>query len=317
MKKLLLAIYLGLCLAVAYANQNTLTGSIQFASVEKATALLNTHDVYTDHWSQFDLNSRLHKQNGTSEEQFKNLTAQIRAWTPQEIQKVKSALEEIDESIAADQLDLPLPKEIYFVKSTMKDEAGADGYTRANCVVLKDDLTGLSEEKLHQVLVHEVFHVLSRLNPVFRKKMYGFIGFKMMNEVAYPPSIKDYKISNPDAPSSVSYITVKVNDKPVDVTMILYSKRPYTTGDFFEYVTIGFLKLKGNDNKEIDYENGQPVIYSMNDLDGFLEQIGKNTAYVLDPEEIMADNFAYTINHKTNLPFPSLIADISSALKIQ
>ena len=43
--------------------------------------------------------------------------------------------------------------------------------------------------------------------------------------------------------------------------------------------------------------------------------IGKNTEYIINPEEILADNFAYLVTQKKNLPNPEIIQKIAAILK--
>lgn len=309
--------FIGLLNVLLFVNgQNGFKSHVQFAAVEKATALLNTNDAYTNHLSKFDLNARLHKQNGTKEEQFKNITAQIGEWTPEEIQKINAALDADDKYISAAALKIPFPKEIFLVKSTMKDEGGSDGYTRGTCIVLKDDVIQLPEAKLQEILLHELFHILSRTDSIFRQKMYTIIGFHLMNEVDYPADIKDFRITNPDAARSDSYISLEKNGKTADYIMMLYSGKEYTTGEFFEYINIGFVQLKGDTIKEPVLINGKPVIYSPDALaEAFIQKIGLNTEYIIDPEEIMADNFVMAVTNKKGLPSPWITVQIRENLK--
>ncbi len=128
--------------------------------------------------------------------------------------------------------------------------------------------------------------------------MYQVIGFNLMNNVAYPKGLKAYRITNPDAPQIDSYISLKVNGEPINCMMILYSDREYDGGSLFKYLNIGFLSLKGDSIKTIEYKDDKPVIYSYEQVTGFFEQVGKNTKYIIHPEEIIANNFVYAILNK-------------------
>ncbi len=46
-----------------------------------------------------------------------------------------------------------------------------------------------------------------------------------------------------------------------------------------------------------------------------MEQIGKNTNYIIHPDEVLADNFSYFITKRPNLPQPDLIEKIEQAIK--
>jgi hypothetical protein len=295
--------------------KGNLIGKVKFASVAEASKLLNTNDEYISNLSRFDLDSRSQKANATREEHFKNMTAQLREWSNDEIAKLNEGIVEIDKKILNNSLKLNLPQEIIFIKSTLIDEGGAEGYTRSNCIVLKDDIISIDQSVLQDLIIHELFHVLTRHSLAFRKEMYSIIGFKLTNEIPYPDELKDFRISNPDAPKKDSYISLEKDSVPVDCMMILFSDREYSGGSFFDYLNIGLLKLKGRDRKEIDYVNGKSVIYSIEEVTGFFEQIGKNTTYIIDPEEALADNFVFAINNRKDMPSQWIVDKIISKLK--
>ncbi|TLX74563.1 hypothetical protein E9993_11600 [Labilibacter sediminis] len=292
-----------------------LTDKIKFASIEKANELLTQEDDFTKSWSQFDIDSRMHKKNSTREELFDFITKQTREWTVEEQNKILSIFKGIDKQIEQQGFKINFPNEIYFVKTTANEEGGAGGYTRASYIVLKDDILSQAKEGLKKTIIHELFHILTRNSPEFRKEMYQIIGFKLMNEVAYPEKLKDYRITNPDAPQVDSYISIKAEGQRKDCMMILYSNQDYNGGDFFKYLNVGFLSLKGDSVKTIEYIGDKPVIYTFKQVTGFFEQIGRNTQYIIHPEEILADNFAFAILNKSGLQNPEIVNEIKKKLK--
>jgi hypothetical protein len=294
---------------------NSLFEIVKFASVEKSNNLLKQEDAFTKSWSQFDIDSRMHKQNSTKEELLDFATKQTREWESDEKTKILTILKSIDKEIAKEGYKIEIPNEIYFIKTTAKEEGGAGGYTRANYIVLKDDILSLSYEDLKKLLVHELFHVLTRNSPEFRMKLYAIIGFKLMNELEYPKDLQAYRITNPDAPQTDTYISLEVEGEPTDCMMILYSKEEYTEGEFFKYLNVGFLSLKEDSLKAIEYKDDKPVIYSFEEVTGFFEQVGKNTKYIIHPEEILADNFAFTILKEEGLPNPNIVDEIKKKLR--
>lgn len=315
MKKQTLTVILFLGFILNGFALESLVETIKFASIEKAKNLLIQEDDFTRSWSQFDIDSRLHKPNSTKKALFDLIGTQARAWTQAEKAKMNAIFKSIDEQIKVQGFHIQFPNEIYFVKTTAKEEGGAGGYTRATYVVLKDDLISQDENELKSIIVHELFHILTRNNPEFRKDMYEIIGFKLMNKVDYPESIKNKRITNPDAPQTDSYINLKVDGEAKDCMMILYAKEAYKGGDFFKYLNVGFLSLKGDEIKTIEYHEGDPLIYSFEQVHGFFEQVGKNTNYIIHPEEIMADNFSFAILNKSGLPNPEIVNEIKLKLK--
>jgi hypothetical protein len=287
----------------------------QFVTVENARQLLSIDDAYTSNWSQFDLDARVHKKGSTKADQIKQMQTELREWTLSEQNRLKEQFLLIDKLIADYKYKLIMPDTINFIKSTLDDEGGAEGYTRGNQIVLKNNIEQLSDENLQAILIHELFHVLTRHNAQFRKDMYKIIGFTLCNEIAYPDNLKNYKISNPDAPFKDSYITLKKDNQSIDCMMILYANADYTTGSFFDYLTIGLLKLKGSKHKEIDYKDGKAHVYSLDEVSGFFEQVGKNTGYIIDPEEALADNFVFALQGKKGLDSQWIVDRIQQRLK--
>ncbi|MDG6882422.1 Uncharacterised protein [Phocoenobacter uteri] len=301
--------------SVSKAESNW-TENVSFASKSEASTLLKKEDEYTKRLSQFDIQSRLHNQAGSKNELLNLMVAQTKDWTPDEIQLINKTNKEINGLIKQNGFHFTLPK-IVFIKSTMQTEGGAEGYTRENLIVLKDELVSKDNKELKHLLIHELFHILTRYNPNLRAELYSVIGFHLMNDIALPSPLKDNLISNPDAPFDDSYIKLKVADQTIDGLMILFANKPYQKGTFFDYINIGFVKLKGEGkNKEVDLsDKNQPIIYSLDEVSGFFEQIGFNTQYIIDPEEVLAENFVYAMMNKKDLPNPEIINKIINVLQ--
>lgn len=291
-------LFITFVLSNAIAENSKLINTFKFADLEKAKSLLSTEDVYIKNLSQFDIDSRLQKKYSKKEELLKYAANQAEEWTEKEKEMINLVAIELDSIIKLNNYNLDLPSEVYLLKTTMKEESGAVGYTRGNFIVLNSmnfkyvELDKFNSYKtIRSLLIHELFHVLTRYNKEFKKNMYSIIGFRVIPELKLPKELFDIKMSNPDAPFNDSYITLKAKGKQVDCLMFLYSKKEYSTGGFFDYLNIGFVKLDGVMSKQIAMENGKPVIYSFQDIDNFVEQVGQNTSYAINPEEILAENF--------------------------
>ncbi len=228
---------------------------------------------------------------------------------------LKNRFENIKKSIVENHFKITFPK-ITFIKSTVESEGGAAGYTRGRLIVLKDDLLSGNKYMLEKLVAHELFHVLTRNNPELRKQLYSIIDFTVIDEVMLPSSIKEHIISNPDAPFTDSYITLKIEDKDRDCLMFIYANRPYTTGSFFNYINIGFVELEGDGNKkEVVLSDGKPTIYSLKQASNFFEKVGRNTNYIINPEEILAENFVHAIIGKKDLPNQEIVDELIKVLQ--
>lgn len=239
---------------------------------------------------------------------------ELREWNDEEKKVIQAITEDLNDSIRKYQYSLPLPKEIMLVKSTLKDEGGAGGYTRSNWIALTDKLVShIKEEGQKTLLLHELFHVLTRNSLNFKKEMYQTIGFTVLDEeLEYPKDLWDVHITNPDVGRYDSYATFTIDGKPQKCAMLLYANRPYTTGTFFQYLNIGFIPYDEN-MKPIQID-GKTVAYSLEQISDFDEKVGKNTRYIINPEEILADNFVIAFNNKTDVPTPELTEKIRNIL---
>lgn len=295
-------------------SAGTLEESFQFASLEKAKELLSQEDEFTESWSQFDIDSRCAKQNSTKEELFKLISENARAWTTEEEGKIKAILKNVDGLIKEQGYNIAIPEEVFLVKTTGLEEGGAEGYTRGKYIVLKDNIIDKPNEMLQSLIIHELFHVLTRNNPEFRADMYQIIGFGLMPKIDYPAKIKHLRITNPDAPQTDSYISLEVDSQKMDYMMVLYSKGDYEGGSFFQYLQVGFLQLEGDSTKNVVLKEKEPTIYPMMEVKGFFEQVGRNTQYIIHPEEILAENFVLAILNEKELSDQAIVDEIKKKL---
>ena len=269
----------------------------QFTSFSNSITKLTNHDEFTNRWSKFDIDVRLNKQNGNKNELFQYISTQALQWSESEKIKVDSVMQSINKDIKHLMLNIDYPNSIFFIKTTGEEEGNASGYTRSNCLILNDETLIWGFQELKNIIIHELFHIISRNNLSFREKMYEVIGFKVIKEISFPQSLRDFKVTNPDAPMINSYINLSNGEESKDYALITYSKKEFNGGSLFDYVTFGFIKLQ-------DLNNGVkvPIIYVDGDFTNFFEQIGNNTGYIIHPDEILADNFVFLLNENNNLP---------------
>ncbi|MBN1756918.1 MAG: hypothetical protein JW863_01285 [Chitinispirillaceae bacterium] len=247
------------------------------------------------------------KNNGTEDELFTFIASQAEEWTDYEKVALSSTILDIDTLIMQNGFSINFPDTIFFVKTTTEEEGGAAAYTRENYIVLGGGVAS------PQIILHELFHIISRYDTDFKREMYKIIGFTIIKELPFPDGIR--KITNPDSPKDDSYITLLKDSSEIDCMMILYSPIEYAGGSFFEYLTCGFLRLTGTSVKEVEYSNNKPVIFSSREISNFLEQIGENTAYTIQPEEILAENFIFAIENKKGLPSQWVVDKMQDQLR--
>ena len=282
----------------------------QFTSLNNSINKLINHDEFTNRWSKFDIDGRLNKQNGTKNELFQYISTQVLQWSESEKIKVDSVMQSINNDIKHLTLKIDCPETIFFIKTTGEEEGNATGYTRSSSLILNDETLLWEFQELKNTIIHELFHIISRNNLSFRERMYEVIGFKVIEEISFPQSLIDIKVTNPDAPMINSYINLSNGEESNDYALITYSKKEFNGGSFFDYVTFGFIKLQDL-NKGVKL----PTIYVDGDFTNFFEQIGNNTGYIIHPDEILADNFMFLLNENNNLPSQWVVDKMKSNLQ--
>ena len=210
---------------------------------------------------------------------------------------------------------LPLPPTIVFIKTTGQEEGNA-GYTRENAIVLPRRLLGSPAAELQKLLAHELFHIASRASPALAPLLYEAIGFRPCGEAEFPESLAARKITNPDAPRNDYCIRVMLDGEEVSATPILFSRSDTYDGarggEFFEYLQLALL-LRTEPAPETT-EGPAPRVVGLRDVSGFFEQVGRNTQYIIHPEEILADNFALLVLAPPTVASPDVLARVRGAL---
>ena len=286
-----------------------------FATVDQGRGVLTNRDDFILRLSPFDRAARLKTSANVNEAQFLAFVASnVLAFDDAEISLMKGSLEKLKTKI--EPFNLPWPESILFIKTTGKEEGDA-AYTRANAIVLpRSKLAPNSGESIDDLIGHELFHVLSRHQPALKEKLYYAIGFHQCDELSFPPAL--VRITNPDAPKNDHWIAVKKNGAPLSAIPILFAgPSQYDTnkgGEFFNYLQFKLLVVQTNGATGITFDSLTPQLLDPREANGFFDQIGQNTQYIIHPEEILADNFKFLVTGRTNVRSPQILAKMKSIL---
>ena len=290
--------------------------SYRFATRAEAQILITDIDNFTNRLNSFDINLRLGKENGRKSELLKLAMNETLNWSETEKKKITAAFKSLQAKIDKQKLKIKYPQEVILVKTSMKEEMNVAAYTRRNWIALGEKYINESTpESLEYLLAHEMFHLLTRSNKDFKKSVYSVIEFNVTDrELFFPIDIIEKRISNPDIEMYDSYAEFTINGQKQKCSMMIYSAIPFSAEKTLsDYLSVGLIPL--NDSLIPLQENGQTVIYSIDQAEDFYQKIGKNTEYIINPEEILADNFAYLVTQKKNLPNPEIIQKIAAILK--
>lgn len=314
--------YLGLwALLIALSSAWSTTAratTFEFATVEQGLAIIAARDEYVQRLSPLERALKAKSEAPVSEEEFLTfLTGAVQPWPDADRAAVQAALESIRPKLA--ELGLPLPNSVLFVRITGAVE-GNSPHTRANAILLTES----SVQRpgfLQYLIAHELFHIASRYDKAWRDAMYATIGFVPVEEVTLPLQLASRKITNPDAPLIDVAIKVQVDDGVAWVAPLLQSTvdRYDATqgGEFHKFLKLTWLEVARGEQPPGRAElTLPPRLRDTAQLGGFLEQIGRNTKYIIHPEEILADNFAQLATGQTG-PSPEVHQRLREALQRQ
>lgn len=266
-----------------------------FASVDEGAALLGAEDEFIRRTSPYDRQARLRVGRPVSREEHRAFAARcVLPWSAEERQRVTTAVEGLGRRMG--EFDVPLPPRVLLVK-TSGDEEGGAAYTRGAAVMLPRSSLGSGGDGLRRLVCHELSHVVSRHAPDLRRRLFAAIGFRPCGDVVLPGDLEDRRLTNPDAPLFDHCIRVRCDGVERDMVPVLYSRDATYDGlsrrPFFatmEFRLLAVTTAEGQTARALLDDDGRAILRSPADVEGFFEQTGRNTTYLIHPEEILADN---------------------------
>ena len=290
---------------------------VRFASLDAGQKVLASRDDFALTLSRFDRQVRMQTADDVSLDDWLVFNAKhATGWTEPEVQRVTEALRDLQPRLA--RYEFQLPQTIFLVRTTGKEEGDA-AYTRQAAIMLPDKVMAYPKEQLEKLLIHELFHVVSRHDPALRQKLYAIIGFRPCDQVKLPADWDERRITNPDAPKIDCYIELKLAGQPMAAAPFLYATPakfdPQMKGSLFKFLTFKLLVLKRDGNRFVPaLQDDKPVVIDPRSLEDFTRQIGKNTNYIVHPDEILADNFVLLLRGQKNVPTPAILEKMAKVL---
>jgi hypothetical protein len=316
--RLAAALLIGTLLGAAHAEDAPLGATrVRFASVAEGQAVLGRSDAWVEATSDFQRAAVLGVAAPVSTERLLAFSAAtVLPWPADQEARWRLALEHIAPRLR--ELRVPLPDEILLIDTDGRDAAGAP-YTRGRAVVLPSasipsGARGPGDEFL---LAHELFHVVSRHDPALATRLYRTIGFESAAPLEWPPAWLPLRIANPDAPFDRHAMAVTIDDRPTRVMPLLVARRSdLAPGEsFFSVMDVRLLEVATEDGRTVAVlRDGQPLWHAPGRVSDYLDKLGGNTAYIIHPEETMADNFALLVTRGAARN-PALLDRIEAVLR--
>ena len=288
----------------------------RFVGREEGIATITQRDSYTAQLSRFDLQVRLStERNVTIDDWARFVAGEVEEWSAKDCERISLLLDSVRRRIA--KLALPLPHEILLVATTGKEESNA-AYCRGAAIALPQQIRAGTDTQLESLLIHELFHVISNQNPQLKASLYRLVGFELCEPLAIHPSLRDRRITNPDAPHIDCVIELVDGNRAFHAAPILYASTaqfdPKKLG-LFGYLEFRLMVLEkvGDQWKPADKE-GRAVVVDPKKSRSFQEKTGGNTSYIIHPEEILADNFVHMVLERPNLATPQIVIGLRKVL---
>ena len=246
----------------------------RFLNPVQALDILSNKDEYIRRLNAFNL--ELHEVKSV-EEYFENLPQHVFDWSEEQIQNCQGSLASVSQNLQ--DAGVELDEEICLILTNGKEMFNLE-YTRGNAIIFpyasvskftdsKSDLFGFTET----LIVHELFHVLSRKYPKIRTPLFKTFGFVEL-ERDYLAMAYDEQIINPDALDHKWSIEVFDKKRSINIKGFPLIRK----GDWKTFIEI-------TDSGRL----GEPM--SIKDTNLFEKINKKLTQYVSHPEEVAAEYF--------------------------
>ncbi|MBX3604947.1 MAG: DUF4157 domain-containing protein [Piscinibacter sp.] len=276
------------------ATRDALQGTtVRFADRAQGRAVLGAEDDWTRATS--PLQRRLLAGRPEGGARFRAAqAASALAWTPAGRARWQAALDHI--APALNRLRLPWPDEILLV-STDGRESAHQPHTRGRAIMLPQrfEQQGYADA---EVLAHELWHVLSRHQPALAQRLYALIGYEPVAELEWPRAWAGIRLANPDAPRHRHAMRLAIDGRDtwvVPVVVVGEGGPHETLLDRIEPRLLEVLPGADGTPTRARLRDGQPVWHEIDAVPAFLQRLGGNTDYTMDPEETIADNFMFLV----------------------
>ena len=262
--------------------------TVLFAGVSEASAILGFEDDYLRATRPLERMAKLRRTRPVDAAEYRRyLSEQALEWSDAERARYAPVAERLERFL--EKLRPRMPARILLIKAG--DVMDGVPHTRINAIVLPQAfLAKAGQEELLYVMAHELSHLLSRYDDQARDKLYAAIGFRRCERVELPAEVERLRVTNPDAPADRHAIRVRYRGRKVEampVSMLRSATLEPGQGFLANWHAPWLLVERRDGSCRATGQRAEP-----HELEALYEQIGRNTDYLVHPEEIVADNFA-------------------------
>lgn len=201
-----------------------------------------------------------------------------------------------------------LPDTLRLIRTKENHYGAGVWYTRENCIIIPNgELISKNMESFTTTMFHELFHVYSRLNPEKSRALYKSIGFEPvgLGNLVLPGTLRERVLHNPDGVDYAQKITLTQADGSIihAIPVIWSNHNGFNPKkkSFFDYVEFNLYPVVPGENGTWNVQVTSDGLTSPIDIQkqpDFFRQIRENTGYIIHPDEVLADNFAFIMREK-------------------
>ena len=291
---------------------------VHLATADEGRGLAARDDAWIRALSPFDRKVMLQQdEDASTEEILAFMSDQVCEFTEAETTRMREVVIGVRDKFAASGLTVPFPPVVTLVKTTGREQ-GDSAYCRGSVIAVPQSMVDMPPQVLTDIIIHELFHVMSNGNPSLRAPLYAIIGFKQCTDIELPASLENRRITNPDEYRTYFYTDVHCKGSLTHVVIVPLASRAFSAergGDFTDYLTVRFMPIEEREGRWSPVlVDGQPQLLKSPDCPDLKEVIGDNTGYILGPEEIMAENFRLLIDGAAMVRTPRILKELRELL---
>ncbi|MFN0215501.1 MAG: hypothetical protein ACKVT2_14690 [Saprospiraceae bacterium] len=260
------------------------------------------------------------------------LKTDVEGFSAEDSKFIQGVIEKVFHTVSGVSADI-FPDTLILVKTKGKHYGEGVWYTRNNCIIIPaDELGRRKTTPFTTTMYHELFHVWSRLNPAKSDQTYQLIGFEGIGyeNLRLPSELAARALYNPDGVDFAQKIALAQADgSTIFAIPIIYSNHlgwTDTQNTFFAYLEFNLFQVEKQPDGTwavLIKEDGFSSLLNLQGQSDFFRQIKDNTGYIIHPDEVLADNFAFIMQErngqKVSLKFSAegkkLLADLEAVLK--
>ncbi len=288
----------------------------RFTPLPEAAGIIGHMDPFVQSMSPLDRRFRLSAKGPVEAAEYLDFAKQqVLAWTEADTERLRPALQRL-----ASQLERlrPLwPPVVELIKTTGREEQGAP-HCRGNAIVLPEPSLRGDDASLQRLLAHELFHILSRQDPARRSRLYAILGFSTCEPIALPGALAARKITNPDAPAIDCVLSIQEDGIMRRVSPVLLARKDQYDSleglSLFAEMQFRLLVVEREEERTVVANPSAPRLLDPAQCPDFHRQIGRNTGYIIHPEETLADNFVHLVFGTADLPDPWIVEQLGNQL---